>query len=110
MCPDWDDTVKDRENGEVVGHIGHDETIAANGAPVTRDDLPIEDVRKDAVESTEAAGEQVVDVPQPPADGSNNTPAPASSSEPGVGGPADNSGANANPDESGQSSAGDANQ
>ncbi len=59
--PDWSDTVKDRERGEVVGFIGHNEPIEAAEVSRATSDQPIEDVRRVAIENTEAAGQPVSD-------------------------------------------------
>lgn len=103
---DWADTVKDRENGEAVGYIGHDEPVDNGKRYVAADNEPIEDIRRDAVGQAEAANADVVDVPQPPA--AKSDPAPAPTNDPGKYGVGDNSGANANPSEQpgGQTSAG----
>lgn len=63
---DWTQTVKDRENGEVVGFIGHNEPIDAQ--PSTKPDgEPLFDVRRVAIDDAKAADREVVDPVQPPA-------------------------------------------
>lgn len=62
---DWKDTLKDRENGELVGFVGHNEAVEEREEQKAAPDQPITDVRRVAVDDTEAAGVKVADAPVP---------------------------------------------
>ncbi len=60
---DWSQTVEDREKGELIGFVGHNEPTDSGKRFVAPSDQPLTDVRRVAVKNTESAGIDVADAP-----------------------------------------------